>query len=106
MQTSLQLSDIEMKMMNEVFEVMDKYKTQTRPFGLQLVHQHFPISEDEILFETHNKRERTLFVSTKKINDFKKFPLATAWDKSKGQVKVSMFCCDDDDGGYGQHEDF
>ena len=33
-------------------------------FGLCLLHDHFPLGEGEILFETHDKLERTLSVAT------------------------------------------
>ncbi|MGC4100866.1 hypothetical protein [Ferruginibacter sp.] len=104
MNQSLQLSDIELKMFEEVFEVMSKYKN-SRTFGLQLVHSHFKINQNETLFETHNKQNRSLQVNTVKISDFKKLPLATAWNRKKdGSIVISMFCCDgDDDGGYGNH---
>lgn len=100
MNSHLQLSSVEIQMMQEVFAVMNKYQQKTRQFGINLIHSHFPMQENEILYETHNKEKRTLHVTPKKINDFISLPLATAWHQTeKGETIVSMFCCDDDPGG-------
>lgn len=102
MQTSLQLSSIEEKMFREIFQIFSKYKKGTRSFGVHLVHSHFPISEQEILYESNDKEKRILSISVHNINEFKSLPLATSWEFSQtGEAKVSMFCCDSDDGTYG-----
>mgnify|MGYP007009267724 FL=1 len=60
MKPSLQLSNTEQKMLEEVFGIFEKYKYQTRRFGVQLVHSRFPLKKGEILLETHDKKNRTL----------------------------------------------
>ena len=95
MKTEFQLSSEERKMMKEVGSIFSKYKGKTRQFGLQLIHSHFQLAEDEILHETHNKRNRVLTTIPVKI-DRTKDALATAWQISaNGKIIVSMFCCDD-----------
>ncbi len=100
MHTDLQLSSSEIEMMNEVFGVFKKYADKTRSFGLQLVHSHFPIAENEILYETHDKKNRVLTVVPVDRDSLKTKPLATAWQQTKnGGITVAMFCCDGGDSG-------
>jgi hypothetical protein len=95
MKKSLQLSKVELKMINEVFEVFSKYKTDTRKFAVQLDHTHFNIGSDEILLETNNTLERTLKVRTVKLKQIGLAQLATAWHRNEhGDIEVCMFCCD------------
>lgn len=100
MHTDLQLSSSEIEMMNEVFGVFKKYADKTRSFGLQLVHSHFTIAENEILYETHDEKNRVLTVVPVSLDSLKTKPLATAWQQTEnGGITVVMFCCDGDDGG-------
>jgi len=95
MTNSLQLSNIEMEMMREVFQVFSKYKSATREFGVQLVHEHFPLNKGEILYETHDSEKRTLSIQPIELDESKIAPLATAWKQSEiGQIAISLFCCD------------
>ena len=99
MQESLQLSTSELKMMKEVFQVFEKYAYISREFGVHIIHSHFPVKKNEILYETHDKKERVLKIVPTPLSAFNKIPAATAWQKSKsGEIKVTMFCCDDDGG--------
>ncbi|OQP64749.1 hypothetical protein A3860_18495 [Niastella vici] len=92
---SLQLSDIEVRMLEEVFQIFSKYSEKTRNFGIQLIHSHFPLQEDEILYETHDKISRVMEVKPVKIGSVSNNSLATAWDQTaKGHIRVAMFCCD------------
>lgn len=94
MENTLQLSKTEIRMMEEVFKVFSKYKNKTRKFGLQLVHSHFSIYQDEILYETHDKQTRTL--TTTPINkSIAMNALATSWEfKESGKIFVTSLCCD------------
>jgi hypothetical protein len=97
---NLQLSAAEQKMLEEVFAVFEKYTGDARTFGVQLVHTHFPISSDEILYETHDPIKRILKTKAVKITEFKEPPLATAWHKNHtGKIVISQFCCDRPEGG-------
>ncbi len=105
MNSALQLSNTEQQMLQEVFDVFAKYKSKTRKFGVQLVHSHFPLKKGEILLETHDKEKRILTIVPKRLKDMGPIPKATAWsESSSGQLKICMFCCDDD-GGYQNHPD-
>jgi len=94
MQNALQLSIAEKEMIAEVSKIFAKYKNKTRQFGIQLIHTHFPIHEDEILYEVHDKNTRTL--TTKPIKKSKaKNLFATSWEiNGKGEIFVSSLCCD------------
>jgi hypothetical protein len=95
MKNSLQLSSTEETMLQEIFNVVSKYRGKTRIFGVQLMHSHFPLKSGEVLYETHDKKARTLQVQPVKRSHFKQAPLATAWHQTKkGEIKVSMFCCE------------
>lgn len=94
MKKSVQLSKTEIKMMNEISQVFAKYKNRTRQFGLQLSHSHFSVGKDEILYETHDKQNRTLITKPVKKNTIAN-ALATTWEiNEKGEIKVMSLCCD------------
>lgn len=95
MKNELQLSNTEIKMMNEVYQVFSRYRNQTREFGLQLIHTHFPMQEDEILYEVHNAEKRILTICPLKRSSIKN-ALATGWqfNNSNGQIEVNNLCCD------------
>lgn len=95
MKNELQLSNTEIKMMREVYQIFYRYRNQTREFGLQLIHSHFPIKQDEILYEVHNAEKRILITCPKKRSSIKK-ALATGWqfNNSNGQIEVNNLCCD------------
>lgn len=94
MKTALQLSSEEQKMMKEMSTIFSKYKGKTRQFGLQLIHAHFPIQHDEILYETHDKELRTLTTTLVKKSKAGN-AVATAWNISeRGEISVTSLCCD------------
>lgn len=95
MENLLQLSNTEEQMLLEVFNVMSKYKGITRSFGVQLIHSHFTVKPDEVLYETHDVKTRKLFIEPVNSDVFLRPPLATAWQQNEsGELVVSMFCCD------------
>ena len=95
MQLPLQLTPEEEKMMQEVFHVMKKHQGVTRKFGLNLLHSHFPIASNEILFETHDKNSRALFIVPIRLSEVKKGLIATSWILTKkGKIAVAGLCCD------------
>jgi hypothetical protein len=93
MKNSLQLSKTEISMMKEVSEIFAKYKSKTRQFGIQLVHSHFPISPDEILYETHDANIRTMTIKPIKKGESIN-ALVTAWEiKENGVIEAVNLCC-------------
>ncbi|RZK12942.1 MAG: hypothetical protein EOO46_01255 [Flavobacterium sp.] len=99
---SLQLSDTECRMLDEIFQVFLRYQNQVREFGIQLVHSHFTINENEVLLETNNKKTRTLQVTTVSKDQLSMDTIATAWQfDNAGQLQVAMFCCEPSGGGDG-----
>lgn len=94
MKNTLQLSDTELQMMKEVSVVFSKYKKNTRRFGIQLIHSHFPILKDEVLYETHDNSNRTLITKPTKAAKIKN-ALATAWEFNENfQISISSYCCE------------
>jgi hypothetical protein len=93
MDSTLQLSKSEIDMMKEVSQVFSKYSGKTRQFELQLVHSHFAIENDEILYETHDAKTRTL-ISTPIKKSASIEALATCWEINKaGEIEVTGMCC-------------
>lgn len=94
-ESQLGLSDIEIKMFDEVFSVLEKYKGQTREFAIQDLHSHFPISTEEVLHETHDCNSRTLMVKPVNRCMLPKMSRPTVWKVGAqgGHVPI-MFCCD------------
>jgi len=93
MNSTLQLSKNERDMMKEISQVFSKYSGKTRQFGLQLIHSHFDIDKDEILYEVHDKQSRTLITRPTKKETIKE-ALATAWEIDEmGKVLVTSLCC-------------
>lgn len=52
-------SDADRACLDEVRAVLDRHGMTNR-FGVCLLHQHFPIRDDEVLVETCDEEERTL----------------------------------------------
>lgn len=97
MEIPLQLSSTEKQMMKEVFQIFSKYEMNTRKFGVNLIHSHFRISEDEILYEAHDTEKRILLIKPRAIQHFKETSVATGWHQSSnGEIAVTMLCCDED----------
>mgnify|MGYP000692118735 CR=1 FL=1 len=72
METQTQgLTNQEIQMFNEISKIFNKYKGSCREFGLFHVHDHFDISNNEVLYETNNPQERTHQVIVKNKNDVK-----------------------------------
>jgi hypothetical protein len=103
MKNSLQLSKKEISMMCEISDIFKKYKSSTRAFGINLIHNHFEIEKDEILYETHNKSNRTLFTLPVKKKNIQS-ALATSWQINEDRViSVSSLCCDYDPPDFPDH---
>lgn len=64
---------------------------QSADFGVQLLHSHFPITDREIFYETHDFEKRTLTITPVLLEKFTSNPpLATAWSfKIDGTITVS-----------------
>jgi hypothetical protein len=54
--------------LQEVATVFERYGNIDR-FGLCMLHEHFPVADDEILMETHDSQARTHAVRTIKRSD-------------------------------------
>jgi len=71
--------------MSEVADVLRKHNC-IDTFSLSFIHEHFPISEDEILFETHDPIARTLTLAPvlkSELKDGKAF--ASSWHLGSGK---------------------
>lgn len=89
----LGLTSEEQNLFAEVSNILSKYEGKTREFGLFDVHTHFPIEEDETLYETNSPQSRTHTVVVKKKTQVGNAK-PTQWIVKKNSVKVFQYCCD------------
>ena len=69
---------------DEVRQVLEKHGNENR-FGLCLLHEHFPMNDDEILMETHDKDSRTITIAPQKRTELGTFK-PTMWNLSQYEV--------------------
>jgi hypothetical protein len=90
------LGDSDEAFVAELRHLLAKYDNLDR-FGLALLHDHFDIAPDEILFETNNPQHRTLSLTTEKIASLPPYK-ATMWhlNPSRGAVPQALQACAED----------
>jgi hypothetical protein len=78
--------------------IFEKYKWQTRDFAIQLLHQHFLLSKDEILHETNDKASRILLIKPIWKSELPIGPYPTAWSLNQnGKFDPVVCCCEGSD---------
>jgi len=78
--------------LKEVTEVLKKHNCLKR-FGVNLLHQHFPIGDGEVMLETNNPEERTLQMRTVKIKDVRDLDARiTSWRLDVGKPTMACIC--------------
>jgi len=97
------LADSDEPLVQEIVTVLKKYGALDR-FGLALLHQHFPISPDEVLLETTDVAARTQLIrpvheSTLESEDY----VETSWRLDTGQPMMHCVCRRDPDTGNHNH---
>ena len=89
------LSDDDYAVLNEIKQVLEKHNAVDR-FGVSLIHRHFELKEDEIVFETTNEEARVQQIevcASSSIKDRSDI-LETQWVFDGGQNLVCVKYCD------------
>ncbi|MCW3108646.1 MAG: hypothetical protein JWQ09_3152 [Segetibacter sp.] len=62
------INEADKPVMDELYQVLKKHNALER-FGITLLHEHFPIDDDEALIETTDSKNRTQTLITVKKKD-------------------------------------
>jgi hypothetical protein len=97
------LTEADDPMVQEIVAVLKKYGALDR-FGLTLLHQHFPIADDEVLLETTDTtaREQLIRPVPKSILENEIY-IETSWRLDTGQPMMHCACRVDPDNGSHNH---
>lgn len=74
------LNENDQNFIKEIRTILEKHGNLDR-FGLCLLHDHFPIAEDEILMESHDKETRKITIVPMKRSELPEFK-PTMWNLS------------------------
>ena len=70
-------------------------------FGLTLLHQHFPVAEDEIMLETNDPKERTLVMRPVKSSELAEVNFReTQWRLDGEKATMNCVCHTDSKGNH------
>jgi len=81
--------------LDEIKMVLEKYKSTSR-FGVALLHQHFPIGNDEVLVERNDPTNRRLTIECVKASEVHKLNLMTTVWRFEDGVKYGCSYCNRD----------
>ena len=88
---SMGLSEQDQVLFSDIREVLEKHGALEK-FGITLLHEHFPIADDEILKEWHDVENRTLTLKPIKRGSIANNNLMyTAWEL-KNNTAAIMIC--------------
>lgn len=97
------LTESDAAMVQEIVAVLKKYDALDR-FGLTLLHQHFPISDDEVLLETTDINARTQLIRpVPKSSLESEAYIETSWRLDTGKSMMHCVCRVDPDTGSHNH---
>ncbi|PZR20512.1 MAG: hypothetical protein DI539_10700 [Flavobacterium psychrophilum] len=105
----VEFNDDDAACLKEIRDVLKKHSRLER-FGISLLHTHFDVEEDEILFETTNVIERTQLIRPVKVKDLKEredLSMMTTCLKLVDEDSVAMQYCGclrDHNGHTGEHD--
>ena len=78
--------------LKEVAAILQKHNRLDR-FGVNLLHEHFHVADDEVLMETCDFETRVLTIRPVKVaNDMDQTSIATNWRLDTDGAVVSMTC--------------
>ena len=86
----------------EVAKILKKHSCLER-FGINLLHQHFPVGDDEVLLETNDPKTRTLKMSVINLSELSNADVrVTSWRLDTGKPQMACVCVvsGDDHGHY------
>jgi hypothetical protein len=85
-------------LIGEIVDVLKRYDALDR-FGLTLLHQHFPISDDEVLVENVDTEHRTQSIHPMKKEDLSSLPYTeTSWRLDTSKPVMACVCIKYSDG--------
>lgn len=88
---------------NELHDVLERHGALKR-FGVTLLHQHFDISDDEILLETTDRDVRTQMIQLVQKSEIGDLDyIETSWRLDTGQPMMSCICIKQGDSHSHQH---
>jgi hypothetical protein len=89
----IQLNEMDLPVMREIHDVLEKHGALKR-FGVTLLHEHFDMSDDEVMMEVTNitTREQKLYVVKRSEAD-KSNSIEASWRLDTG-LPVSNCRCD------------
>lgn len=86
------LNDNDLPVMNEIYEALKKHGALQR-FGVTLLHEHFEISDDEVLIEMTDRNTRTQTIQpVNKNNPLLVDSIETSWRLDTGLPVQSCSC--------------
>lgn len=86
------LSENDQPVINDVIEILRKHGALNR-FGLTLLHQHFPIDEDEVMVESTDIQARTQTIKPVKKNELTDLNYTdTSWRLDTGKAVTACVC--------------
>lgn len=78
--------------LKEVQEVLERHGKH-HVFGINLLHKHFDLAEDEIMLETQDPVERTLRSHPIKFSELEQTPYTvTVWSFESGTIRPMGAC--------------
>jgi hypothetical protein len=78
--------------LQEVQEVLQRHG-KSQVFGINLLHKHFDLADDEIMLETQDPVERTLRSRPVKLSELEQTPYTvTAWRFDSGNIRFAGAC--------------
>jgi hypothetical protein len=97
------LTEADAPLVDEIVAVLAKYNALER-FGLMLLHQHFAVTQDEVLLETTDVTGRTQIIrpvpkSTLESMEY----IETSWRLDSGHPVMHCSCATDHGTHTGQH---
>lgn len=87
-----ELDDADKACLREVAQVLKRYGREWR-FGVNLLHSHFDIGEDEILIETSDPNDKSLWIRPIAKSELSgQEVVATAWCLATGEPQMGCLC--------------
>jgi len=95
------LNETDLKCINDIKNILKRHNKEDK-FGVLLLHKHFDISEDEIMLESIDVKNRILITKPQKISTLKQNSfIQTVWSFSNNPSlnKNCESCCPRDTSG-------
>lgn len=95
-----ELSSSDFNCLEEVRQVLERHG-KAKLFGVQLLHRHFPLAEDEVFLETQDPAQKILTYKAVAVSELAGVNTrATSWRLDDGTIRAMSDCAS---GEYGAH---